>query len=62
MISGDISLNPYEYKARNACTFCSFKSVCQFDPILPENNFKQLKEMKEDEILNKIQQNEREED
>src|SRR5699024_292987 len=31
--SGDIQLNPYEYKNRNACTFCSFKSVCQFDPI-----------------------------
>lgn len=61
MITGDISLNPYEYKNKRACTFCSFKSVCQFDPILPENNFKQLQEMKDDDILEAMQQHEQKE-
>lgn len=49
--SGEIELNPYENKEGNACTFCSFKSICQFDPILKENNYRRLKQMKEEEIL-----------
>lgn len=54
MTSGDISLNPYEDKQRKACTFCDYKSVCQFDPTLDENNFRRLKSMKDDEVLEKI--------
>ena len=33
MTSGILQLNPYEFKEKSACTFCSFKSLCQFDPI-----------------------------
>lgn len=61
MTSGDISLNPFEYKNKKACTFCAFKSVCQFDPILPENNYNQLKDMKNEDILKQIELNENEE-
>lgn len=62
MISGDVVLNPFEYKNKKACTFCPFKSVCQFDPLLPENNFKQLQELKDDEILQHIDLAEQKED
>lgn len=54
MTSGDIALNPYERGDRTACTFCSFKSVCQFDPILEENNFRKLIDMKDKDVLSKI--------
>src|SRR5699024_11393400 len=50
MTSGQIMLDPYEYKQRTACTFCDFKSVCQFDPTLEENDFRRLKAMKDDEV------------
>lgn len=53
--TGDVALNPYENSKGNACTFCDFKSVCQFDPILAENNFRRLQPLKEDEIFNKLQ-------
>lgn len=52
--SGNIELNPYENKEGNACTFCSFKSVCQFDPVLDDNNFRNLAPMKDDEVISKI--------
>lgn len=54
MTSGNVTLNPYESKSGNACTFCAFKSICQFDPILKENNYRKLNEMKDDELLTKI--------
>ncbi|MDC3417242.1 helicase-exonuclease AddAB subunit AddB [Aquibacillus salsiterrae] len=52
--SGQIHLNPYQHKQMTACTYCDFKSVCQFDPTLAENNFRRLQEMKDDEILDRI--------
>ncbi|WP_368654537.1 helicase-exonuclease AddAB subunit AddB [Ornithinibacillus sp. 4-3] len=55
--SGRIDLAPYEYKERNACTFCQFKSVCQFDPSLTENKFRTLKDKKDEEIIHEILQN-----
>lgn len=54
MTSGDIKLNPYENKYGNACSFCSFKSVCQFDPSLKSNNYNHLKEYNDDTIIEKI--------
>lgn len=56
MTSGQIMLDPYEYKQRTACIFCDFKSVCQFDPTLEENDFRRLKAMKDDEVLDKMQE------
>ncbi len=52
--SGKIDLNPYENKQGNACTFCDFKAVCQFDPILRENNYRRLPTLKENEALRKM--------
>ena len=52
--SGKVHLNPYENKNQIACTYCPFHSVCQFDPILEENNYRKLKSMKDKEVLEKI--------
>lgn len=49
--SGAVDLNPYQQKQRTACDMCSYRSVCQFDSSLEENDFRVLKEMSDDEIL-----------
>ncbi|GGJ92049.1 ATP-dependent helicase/deoxyribonuclease subunit B [Lentibacillus kapialis] len=54
MTSGGVHLNPYQYKQQVACTYCPFLSVCQFDPILEENNYRKLTDMKDDDILQKL--------
>ncbi len=56
MTSGEVKLNPYENKQGNACTFCSFKAVCQFDPSLKSNNFKRLIEYDDETIFEKIKE------
>ncbi|WP_430787753.1 helicase-exonuclease AddAB subunit AddB [Virgibacillus flavescens] len=58
MTSGGVHLNPYQHKQKVACTFCSFKSVCQFDPILEENNYRKLPDMDDDAILGKLRNGE----
>ena len=39
-----------------ACTFCNFKSVCQFDESLEDNQFRTLKDMKDSEAMEKIRE------
>ncbi|WP_087973330.1 helicase-exonuclease AddAB subunit AddB [Oceanobacillus rekensis] len=58
MTNGGVHLNPYQHKQNIACTFCPFHSVCQFDPVLEENNYRKLTDMKEDEILGKLREEE----
>lgn len=54
--SGKIELNPYEDKHGTACRFCPYKAVCQFDPILRENNYRRLQPLNETEALEKMEQ------
>ncbi|RDW19923.1 helicase-exonuclease AddAB subunit AddB [Oceanobacillus chungangensis] len=54
MTAGGVHLNPYQHKQHVACTHCPFHSVCQFDPLLEENNYRKLQDMKDDEILEKL--------
>lgn len=58
MTNGGVHLNPYQHKQRTACTYCPFLSVCQFDPILEDNNYRKLTDMKDDEILEKLRHKE----
>lgn len=51
---GSVDLNPYQKGQQTACDFCSFRSVCQFDSTLPENNYRQLQPLKDDQIVSKL--------
>ncbi|MCR4991936.1 MAG: PD-(D/E)XK nuclease family protein [Lachnospiraceae bacterium] len=31
ILSGNVAADPYEYKTENACKYCDYRSVCQFD-------------------------------
>jgi len=52
--AGGVHLNPFQHKQREACTFCPFLSVCQFDPILETNHYRKLKNMNEKEVLEQM--------
>ncbi len=51
MIDGDVGITPYKLKDRTPCTFCSFKSVCQFDQSLEDNQYRNLPDKKQKEVL-----------
>lgn len=52
MVSGDIGITPYKLKDKKPCTFCSYKSICQFDQSLEENDYRNLQAKKSEDILN----------
>jgi ATP-dependent helicase/nuclease subunit B len=52
--NGVIDIAPYKMNDKTPCTFCSFKTVCQFDQSLEENNYRPLVKEKNDVVLEKI--------
>ncbi len=53
---GSTKLNPaYKEQKRIACGFCPYRSVCQFDVMLPENNYHRLESLDKEMIIEKIQ-------
>ena len=39
---GDVAIQPYRIQQEKACTFCSFKAVCQFDEAVEGNHYNNL--------------------
>lgn len=54
ILSGDVSIHPYEMDHKTACDYCKFKGVCGFDKKLPGYQFKKLQKFSEEEVLEKI--------
>ncbi|PZE22711.1 helicase-exonuclease AddAB subunit AddB [Paenibacillus xerothermodurans] len=56
MTGGHVEIEPYRMGTEAACTFCAYKSVCQFDTQFEANEFKVLKPMGKDRALELIKE------
>jgi ATP-dependent helicase/nuclease subunit B len=54
ILDGNIEVNPYTMGSKEACTFCKFKSVCGFDQSMPGYTCRQLPNLKDDEVMERI--------
>ncbi|MBB3108980.1 ATP-dependent helicase/nuclease subunit B [Paenibacillus phyllosphaerae] len=50
IVEGDVSIAPYRLGPRTPCQFCSYKPVCQFDPLIEGNTYAKLYKPKKDEV------------
>ena len=55
ILNGDISLSPYRRGKSTGCQYCSYKPVCHFDPYLPENRYRDLPALKQEEIWRRLE-------
>ncbi|MGX7059284.1 PD-(D/E)XK nuclease family protein [Vagococcus humatus] len=52
---GKVRLNPaYSQRKRIACEYCPFRSVCQFDVMLEENNYHRLENLSKEDVLDRL--------
>ena len=56
ILDGHKECNPYEQGDRAACTFCSFKKVCGFDPATPGYEKRTLEKLEDAEILKRMKE------
>lgn len=60
MLSGNIAINPYEYKQINSCEYCEFKGICGFDSRLEGFGYRRLQKMKPEELWKALKSNNKE--
>ncbi|PUB17876.1 helicase-exonuclease AddAB subunit AddB [Paenisporosarcina sp. OV554] len=54
MLAGDTRVLPYRMKDKTACDYCNYRSVCQFDPTDPEQDYRKLAVSTPEEITQRI--------
>ena len=54
ILAGKIDIAPYCLEKRIPCGYCAYRSVCQFDRYLPENNYRFLRKLDGDTVLEEL--------
>ncbi|BAQ10253.1 ATP-dependent helicase/deoxyribonuclease subunit b [Bacillus sp. OxB-1] len=54
MLAGDARVFPYKLREKMPCQFCSYRSVCQFDPTDPDEEYRPYAELAPDITLEKM--------
>lgn len=54
--AGNTAIKPYRLGSKQACTFCEYKSICQFDPSDHSNAYNELKSLNKEEVFEKLKQ------
>lgn len=55
ILSGDISIKPYNYNQKTGCDYCSYKSICMFNPNIKGNEYNYIKRKTNDEIWEMVE-------
>lgn len=56
LFEGNISIIPYKDKEKIPCTYCPYKSICQFEPKIENNHYRSLKPVAIDELWEKMKE------
>ncbi|MEW9121254.1 MAG: helicase-exonuclease AddAB subunit AddB [Thermotaleaceae bacterium] len=51
MMKGNIRIEPCKNGKQTACAFCQYRGICQFDNLLENNDYRNIKKMKNEEIM-----------
>lgn len=54
ILQGNIKINPCKLNQRNACEFCKFASICQFDITIEDNEYRNITKLSDEEVLTRV--------
>jgi ATP-dependent helicase/nuclease subunit B len=57
LTEGHVEIDPYRLAKKIPCTFCDYKSICQFDVMVEGNAYHQLRPMNKQQVFDAIEQN-----
>lgn len=56
ILKGKININPYRKDLnKTPCSYCSYRTVCQFDSSIDGNKYRYIKKISKDEIISHLQ-------
>lgn len=53
--SGEIAIKPYRQGTVRACESCDYKPVCGFDILIPGNEYRPIRKLKDDEVWARLE-------
>ncbi|MCI8640623.1 MAG: helicase-exonuclease AddAB subunit AddB [Clostridia bacterium] len=56
ILKGNISIKPYYKKGNTPCKYCSYKSICGFNPKICGNNYNYIDNKSKDDIILKMKE------
>ncbi|MDN7244426.1 helicase-exonuclease AddAB subunit AddB [Planococcus shenhongbingii] len=54
ILDGDTQITPYKVKEDTPCQFCSYRSICQFDPSDPDQSYRKLPDLSSEKAIELI--------
>ena len=57
ILAGNAEIKPYKLKNEIACKYCPYMPICRFDKYIPGYQYNEITELKDDEIMEKLQEN-----
>ncbi|MCX5780280.1 MAG: PD-(D/E)XK nuclease family protein, partial [Firmicutes bacterium] len=55
IMRGQVKIEPVKQKRTIACTFCPYQAICQFDRLLEDNNYRNIRPLSDEEVAARIQ-------
>ncbi|NDI33734.1 helicase-exonuclease AddAB subunit AddB [Chengkuizengella sediminis] len=56
IMNGNVGIKPYRMAKKMACTYCEYKSICQFNTLYENNDYRELQMKSNDEVLATMEQ------
>lgn len=56
IMRGNVSISPYRKNRMTPCDYCGFRAICQFDAAMPDNRYRILQDISDDDVWNRIGQ------
>lgn len=54
MLKGNVKIQPCKKGKQISCQYCDYLAICQFDSVFEDNKYRVIKELKPEEVLEKI--------
>lgn len=58
ILKGNVKIEPCKRGKQISCEYCDYLSICQFDTLLEDNRYRNIKKMETEEVLEKIRSRE----
>ena len=56
ILEGNVDIDPYQYGNRTSCEYCPYRAVCGFDRKIRGYEYRNLRKMKDEEVLEKMEE------
>ena len=56
ILEGNVDIDPYQYGNRTSCEYCPYRAVCGFDRKVRGYEYRNLRKMKDEEVLEKMEE------